>query len=296
MSAGVVVACDLDRTLIYSSAALRLGGDDEQAPAMTVAEVLDGAPLSFWTRDAEEMLGDLVAESTFVPTTTRTRKQYRRVRFPEPGPRYAVTSNGGHILVDGAPCPDWSQTVRGRLQECAPLAEVVAHLDAVADDSWVRKRRVAEDLFTYLVVQREDLPPSFVDDLTRWCAERGWTVSLQGRKVYCVPAPVTKSAAVAEVALRVGADRTFAAGDSLLDADLLEHADVGFRPAHGELHEAGWQAPHVTVTDRAGVAGGEEIVARLLAAVRAEAGGTEVGGTTVGGTTVGGTEVEGESP
>ncbi|AEE44361.1 hypothetical protein [Cellulomonas fimi] len=271
MSTGVVVACDLDRTLIYSAAALRLGGEDEDAPAMTVAEVFDGEPISFWTRDAEQMLGDLVEASTFVPTTTRTRKQYARVRFPEPGPRYAVTSNGGHILVDGEPCADWSRAVRERLDECAPLTEVVDHLAAVGDDAWVRKHRVAEDLFTYLVVHRDALPPSFVDDLTQWCAERGWTVSLQGRKVYCVPMPLTKSAAVAEVAQRVGAGRTFAAGDSLLDADLLEHADVAFRPAHGELHEAGWQAPHLTVTRRAGVAGGEEIVARLLAAVRAEA-------------------------
>ncbi|MFC4615907.1 HAD family hydrolase [Cellulomonas algicola] len=268
----VVVACDLDRTLIYSAAALRLGGDDEQAPAMTVAEVFEGEPVSFWTRDAEEMIGDLVEAAWFVPTTTRTRKQYARVRFPEPGPRYAVTSNGGHILVDGEPCADWTATVHARLGECAPLAEVVEHLRVVAEQPWVRKHRVAEDLFTYLVVHRDLLPPTFVDDLTAWCAARGWTVSLQGRKVYCVPAPLTKSAAVAEVAQRVGADLTFAAGDSLLDADLLVAADRAFRPAHGELHEAGWQTPHLTVTRRAGVAGGEEIVARLLAAVRAQAG------------------------
>ena len=35
--------------------------------------------------------------------------------------------------------------------------------------------------------------------LAAWCAPRGWAVSLQGRKVYAVPRPLTKSAAAAEV-------------------------------------------------------------------------------------------------
>ncbi|MFI0487239.1 hypothetical protein [Actinomadura sp. 9N215] len=75
-----------------------------------------------------------------------------------------------------------------------------------------------------------------MDDLTAWCTERGWRTSLQGRKVYCLPAGLTKAAAAAEIARRTGASTTLAAGDSLLDIDLLEAADPSIRPAHGELH------------------------------------------------------------
>ena len=57
----------------------------------------------------------------------------------------------------------------------------------------------------------------------------------------------------------------------MLDAELLATADKAIRPAHGELHDRGWHADHLTVTDDAGVLAGEEIAARLLATVlRAE--------------------------
>jgi hydroxymethylpyrimidine pyrophosphatase-like HAD family hydrolase len=107
-----------------------------------------------------------------------------------------------------------------------------------------------------------------VSDLSAWCADGGWRVSVQGRRLYCVPGPLTKAAAVDEVRRRTGATGVLAAGDSLLDADLLESADVAVRPAHGELHDLGWRRPHLEVTSSAGVLAGEEIVRRLLGHAR----------------------------
>jgi hypothetical protein len=54
-----------------------------------------------------------------------------------------------------------------------------------------------------------------------------------------------------------------AAGDSLLDADLLEAADAAIRPAHGELADTGWIRPHVAVTAARGGWAGAEILAWL---------------------------------
>lgn len=146
------------------------------------------------------------------------------------------------------------------------LAEVRAHLLAAADPAWLLKERVAEDLFAYLVVERPLLPEDWVKELGEWALTRGWTVSLQGRKIYAVPGPLTKSAAMNEVARRTGAALTLAAGDSLLDADLLLAADRAWRPAHGELADTGWSAPHAEVTAERGVAAGEEILRHFLRA------------------------------
>ena len=73
-------------------------------------------------------------------------------------------------------------------------------------------------------------PDAGLDELAAWCLERGWTTSLQGRKLYCVPAPISKEAAVAEVRRRSGAGLLVAAGDSRLDAGILELADIAIRP------------------------------------------------------------------
>ncbi|MBO3675455.1 HAD family hydrolase [Streptomyces sp. NEAU-YJ-81] len=260
----VLVASDLDRTLIYSAAALGLDMPDAEAPRLLCVETYEGRPLSYMTETAAGLLAELVRTSVFVPTTTRTVEQYRRIRLPGPASRFAICANGGRLLVNGEPDADWNQRVRTILGDaCAPLEEVRAHLSATADPAWLLKERVAEELFAYLVVERELLPQGYVKELTQWAEPRGWTVSLQGRKIYAVPKPLTKSAAVAEIRNRTGADEVLAAGDSLLDTDLLLAADRAWRPGHGELADAGWTAPQVTVVEETGVAAGETIVRAL---------------------------------
>ncbi|WSQ08722.1 HAD family hydrolase [Streptomyces sp. NBC_01231] len=265
----VLVASDLDRTLIYSAAALALTMPDARAPRLLCVEVHEAKPLSFMTETAAALLSELGDASVFVPTTTRTRKQYQRINLPGPQPTYAICANGGHILVDGVSDADWHARVTARLaEECASLDEVREHLMATADPLWVRKHRIAEDLFAYLVVERELLPEEWVKELAVWAENRGWTVSLQGRKIYAVPKPLTKSAAMREVARRTGAALTLAAGDSLLDADLLLAADQSWRPGHGELAEADWTAPAITALPERGVLAGERILREFLRVAR----------------------------
>lgn len=260
-----LVASDLDRTLIYSTGALALSMPDERAPRLLCVEVHEAKPLSYMTETASRLLRELADTVRFVPTTTRTRKQYRRISLPVRQPRYAICANGGHLLVDGRTDHDWNTEMRRRLADgAAPLAEIQAHLTAVSDPRWLRKERIAEDLFAYLVVERELLPAGWVKELAAWAEPLGWTVSLQGRKVYAVPRPLSKSAALAEVVRRTGVDRVLAAGDSLLDVDLLMAADVGWTPGHGELADTGWTAPHVVGVPEAGVTAGEEILRRMV--------------------------------
>lgn len=263
-----VVCVDLDRTLIYSPSALAVEAADADAPRLLCVELYRGAPLSFVTETAAGLLVELAAAATVVPTTTRTTAQLARVHLPGPPARYAIASNGGHLLVDGVPDEDWSARVRRRVQACAPPGDVLARMQH-GSTAFVETLRTASDLFVYAVVRRDDMPPEWLAELAGWCAARGWHTSLQGRKVYCVPVPLTKSAAAREVVRRTGASRLLAAGDSLLDGELLAAADEGVRPAGGELADSGWRAAHVQVTSRPGVVGGEELVRWLLDRVTA---------------------------
>ncbi len=266
----VILASDLDRTLIYSANSMALTGSDNLAPRMVVSEVYDAAPLSFMTRAAEELLAAIVEQGIFVPVTTRTQAQFARVQLPGAGRGYAVTSNGAVLLYDGEPDPDWSHHIRRSLAgHCAPLSEVLAHLTGSAAVPGILRVRTAEDVFLYSIVNRHELSAGYLQDLAAWCHERGWSTSLQGRKLYCVPVPVSKEAAVAEVRRRSGAGLLVAAGDSRLDAGLLELADIAIRPAHGELHSDGFARANLMVTAASGVLAGEEIL-RFMSAVLAE--------------------------
>lgn len=259
----MIVCTDLDRTLIYSVDALDLRVPDAAAPRLLCVEVYRGAPLSYLTEAAGALLRDLHARAVVVPVTTRTPEQLARVRLPGPPPRFAIASNGGHLIVDGVTDRAWTALVTARLAGCAPLADVEAHLCATAGP-FVRNLRTASGLFAYAVVDRAAVPEGWVDALRGWCAPRGWTVSLQGRKVYAVPHPLTKAAAAVELRDRLGGP-LLAAGDSLLDAELLDVADAAIRPAHGELAETGFTRDHLTVTDTTGVRAGEEILAWMHA-------------------------------
>jgi hydroxymethylpyrimidine pyrophosphatase-like HAD family hydrolase len=243
---------------------MALEGPDEAMPRLLCVELYQASPLSYMTETASRALEVLAGVATFVPTTTRTPEQYARVHLLEKVSPYAICANGGYIVVDGVNDAGWSSAVQTRVAEsAAALAEVREHLESVNGD-FVLRRRTASDLFAYMVVDRAAMPAAWVEDLTGWCAERGWRTSVQGRKVYCLPAGLTKAAAAEEVARRTGAETMLAAGDSLLDIELLEAATASIRPAHGELHDTGWSAPATSVTATAGILAGEEILGWLL--------------------------------
>lgn len=254
-----IVVTDLDRTLIYSPAAFDLDVADAAAPNLVTTEFYRGSPQSYLTLLAATLLRDLPS-GALVPATTRTVEQYLRISLPTSPPRYAITSNGGNIVVDGEPDPQWRSGVAAGVAKTAPLAEIEEHFAPLAGRDWVRTVRSADSLFCYLVAQTLELPDGFADELRAWSGERGWRISVQGRKVYALPAPLTKSAAVQRICELVGSDRLLAAGDGILDADVLDLADAGIRPRHGELHDAGWSRPHVRVTEGSGILAGEEMV------------------------------------
>lgn len=263
---------DLDRTVIYSTNALGLTMPDREAPRLLCVEVYQNLPLSYLTERAAVLLAQLAERTTLVPVTTRTAEQFHRVQLPLPAPnkqtrRYAITSNGGQILVDGEPDPAWAAQIARAVGGCASLREIQQHLAEVSSPDFVDAVRTASDLFVYAVVQREKLPIGWVEELTDFGAANGWQVSVQGRKVYLVPKPLTKSAAIAELRQRTGAEVVLAAGDSLLDKEMLEVADLAVRPASGELAATGWTLPHVHKITQPGVLGGERLIEWLMTKV-----------------------------
>jgi hydroxymethylpyrimidine pyrophosphatase-like HAD family hydrolase len=253
-----VLALDLDQTLIYSA---RSAGALDGVPTVWV-EDYDGAPLSLMTARAYRLLAELSHRHHVVPVTTRTPEQYARVRLPVP-PEYAICCNGGVLLCNGERDRDWDDRVAEDLVSVASADLVAARVIAVRDEQWVRTVRQVEQLFVYLVAHsREQIPDAWIAEIGAWAGDLGWTVSVQGRKVYVVPGVLSKGAAAVRVAGLLGGP-LFAAGDSLLDTTLLTVAEVAARPAHGELHAVDWQRPGLYVSPSSGATAAEEILRDL---------------------------------
>ncbi|AIQ38954.1 HAD family hydrolase [Paenibacillus sp. FSL R5-0912] len=259
----MIYASDLDRTLIYSLNAIGVPGD---APGLVPAEVIDGRTVSYISQQALDMLKELAAKIVFMPVTTRTIAQYRRINlFQETViPDYAVTSNGGNILVNGVVDLEWRAAV-GRLVErgSAPAEEAGRIVRSVVRAEWITSERYCDELFYTFVVHRDSLP---LDEITRM-AERldglGWKVSLQGRKLYIVPEAVNKSDAILHVRRTVRSEPMVASGDSLLDKSLLAAADYAIAPCHGEIfaeQQAGLVNLEYPFTKQSGVFAGDEIM------------------------------------
>ncbi|MDI4644725.1 HAD family hydrolase [Cohnella hashimotonis] len=255
----MIFASDLDQTLIYSERSMGNVSKEEIVPV----ELYEGRFISFMTKTAMDKLEQLTELASFVPVTTRTPEQYRRIfaisdRYR---PTYAIVSNGGTVLVNGEPDPEWRETVGQALRSgCAGHAEVRERFDRIAHESWVKSSRLCDELFFSIVVERELVPEAEIEALKAELSMLGWHFSLQGRKIYLVPDSVTKGAALLYVKQRIGSEFVFGAGDSLLDESLLLASDFAVAPVHGELGVRYDAHTHIHFTRSTGILASEELL------------------------------------
>ncbi|MGG4204141.1 HAD family hydrolase [Paenibacillus jamilae] len=232
----MIYASDLDQTLIYSKRSL---GVPLESPGLLPAEQIDGATSAFISEQALQLLKTLPEDVMFMPVTTRTIEQYRRITVfqTELVPAYAVTSNGGNIIVGGEVDREWNRRIHEQVHRDGAHAEEARQVfGQVLDEDWVVNERFCDELFYAFMIERDRMPLEQVLEKARIMCEMGWEVSIQGRKIYLVPAAVNKQAAVEHIRNLTNGGAVVASGDSLLDRCLLDYADYAIAPRHGELY------------------------------------------------------------
>jgi hydroxymethylpyrimidine pyrophosphatase-like HAD family hydrolase len=261
----LLFASDLDQTLIYSRRSM---GSEVAEEELKEVERVEGKPQSFMTEKGQAALWNLDDSTVFLPVTTRTQAQYERVTGIYEGeapPEFAITSNGAVILENGVPIREWSDRIR---KQCVSrktiIQELMPEVERHFSEDWVLRVREADDWFVYLIIDRERFPEENLQFYINTFRKLGWEMSLQGRKLYLMPESITKAGAMEYVKERIQADYVIAAGDSLLDRCLLESADVGLLPAHGEAARSDVPMPkHIEITECHGIKAGEEILERI---------------------------------
>ncbi|WP_301107563.1 HAD family hydrolase [Sporosarcina sp.] len=257
----MMFASDLDRTLIYSH---KFFESEQISGHVRNVEKLNGKEISFMTEKAIVLLQELAKEMMFVPVTTRTIEQYNRVTLfqHEIRPFYAITCNGGVVLENGEVDRYWQDHIKNKIKNGAiSVEDVKRKIEETSDASWLKSIRVVDQFFVYLVINTELTPHELMGYYSKWAAEHGWIFSLQGRKVYFIPSFINKWDATRYVADKEGKSRVYTAGDSNLDVCLIEQADFGIIPRHGE---AAVDFSHLELTKKTGVLASEEIIETIL--------------------------------
>lgn len=258
----MIFASDLDRTLIYSKKAM---GEAFGSTEVIPVELYQGEHISFMSPETARLLIELSKTALFVPVTTRTIEQYERIFYIRETfkPKYAVTSNGGNVLIDGVPDPDWQRHVTEALTRSENAEKVIEAFDRISSPDWVKSYRHSDSLFYSIILERENMPLDVVEDFRKELAGMRWNLSVQGRKMYLVPDGVSKGDGLLHVKALAGASRIAASGDSLLDESLLKAADYAIVPRHGEIYAAYMEASVYTFTDRDGMGAAEDLIAKI---------------------------------
>lgn len=268
----MIFASDLDQTLIYSQPVERA---EQLGDRIVTAELIDGKVRSYMSWGAYQRLQELMKELIFIPVTTRTMQQYFRIHLISQmlKPAYAVTSNGGNIVIDGTPDLEWQTSIFARVSETSAHVKDVSRLmDQVLSPEWVISSNYCDELFFSHITDRAKIPMQEVAEMSAELRRMGWHTSIQGRKIYVVPGAVNKGDAVAYLKQLTGEHKVVASGDSLLDRCLLDLADFSMAPRHGELfrQEQQQSTGNYTFTEVDGIFAADEILNYVKAVNRAQ--------------------------
>lgn len=219
----ILFASDLDNTLMFS---YKHAGEGDRC-----VERLEGREQGFCTQKSLELLARVREKVLFIPVTSRSIEQYRRIQWPAPcAPRYAVTTNGGILLENGAEDPEWS--ARSRVL-AASWREELRSLEARLPQVPIPKRvRMVDGLYLFAACGDGESARSLGDYF-----ETSVDVAVSGRKVYFFPPPLNKGEAVRRLQERFRPDRTVCAGDSTIDTPMLRLADVAVVPNEALMEE-----------------------------------------------------------
>lgn len=259
----MIFASDLDRTLIYSKRAI----DElqkEPIGKLKPVEIKDGKWVAFMTEAAFLAIKTLSMHSMFIPVTTRTTDQFKRVAIfeKEIENKYAITSNGAVILEHGIPVEEWTNYVQNRLQQESVLEEEVLSTLSINGIRLNGQKKHAGKLFFYFILNSLPSAPE-MKVINELVSKVGWRISLQGRKLYFIPLPINKGTALEFICQKEGEKLMAGAGDSILDWDFLKNCQYRFVPSHGELVKVA-ATDDLIFTKSDGVSAGEEILHQFL--------------------------------
>ena len=260
----ILFTSDLDRTLIYSS---RMIESYPVLGSIREVEVKAGKTISYMSEQAIELLKNFHREHLFIPVTTRAVHQYKRIELfqDEIQPKYAITSNGGTILIDGKVDEEWKKILHKRISQSSILENDVLKLfTQLRHSSWVESEHYIDQSFFMFRVRREYMPTDEIAQFGDLLMLKGWKLYVHGPKLYFLPTHLTKANAINHIKQYIDFDLQIAAGDSIMDYDMLTSSRISYSFKHGDLFTEKGYDQHIRWIQQLGIHASEELLFNVL--------------------------------
>ena len=207
-------ASDLDNTLIHSYKYKKEGD--------ICVEWIKDKEQSFMSKKAIENIREIANHVLFVPVTSRSFDQCKRIRWEKIiRPEFVITTNGALAFEHGKRIKEWeekSEKIRDKYIEEMESIWLQSHYDMD-----FKSFRYVDSLFLYGVchdyVNAQEKVLSIHTSLR---------VDVNHQKIYFMPHEFNKGMALERLRNRFRSDSIIAAGDSMMDVPMLENADISF--------------------------------------------------------------------
>lgn len=218
-----IFASDLDNTLIYSYKKIK--GD------CICVEMKGNKELSYMTKSAYNLIETINKKFNFIPVTTRSVKQYRRINILQNGIHIALASNGGTLLIDNEINEQWKEETKKIVEPCYDNLRKAAEI-LKKDKNVYFEIRIIDDIFLYTKTKNFKMTKNSIEENIE---TKNIFIDRNADKFYIFPNGINKGNAIRRLKKFLGQnDIVIAAGDSLFDVSMLNYADIAFIPENLE--------------------------------------------------------------
>ena len=231
-------ATDLDRTIIYSDRFIK---EHNTEAAYTPVEYKDGKVISNMANSVKAELEKINSneEVAFIPVTSRSYDEYRRINFGFE-PAYAIIDNGGRILSHGKPLMVYNthmqEFARDAISESATIILDITDHEEILE----KEPKLIDNLFLFWKVKEGSEKEA--DVLINWLNDtyKSWDFTRQRKKVYGVPVCFSKQVALRWLWSQLGKPYIVASGDGEMDIPMLSLANKAVIPSHSDVLSEGF--------------------------------------------------------
>lgn len=214
-----IFTSDLDNTLIFSY-------KHDIGINKKSVELYQSREISYITDKTYDLLKEVCKKILFIPVTTRSIEQYKRIDFKIGKIEYALTCNGGVLLVNGEKDLDWYNK---SLEFVKPCLEELYKGISILEIEPSRKLdiRFIENLFVFTKCENSE---NIINILKKQLDTNLVEIFNNGDKVYVLPKDLDKGSAIKRFKKYINANKVISAGDSKFDIPMLENSDIGMIP------------------------------------------------------------------